>query len=58
VFPKKSGRRELFQNEYPLTVAGLALAKLSPRVHSAEEFRKGGRLLASGSGSPLKKSIL
>ena len=53
IFPKKTGRRELFKNSFPVTVAGLALVRLSPRVHSAEEFQKGGHLLGSGSGSSL-----
>jgi len=56
MIPKKTGRHELFQNEVPVTVAGLALAKLSPRVFSAEEFQKGGHLLAYGSGSSSRKS--
>jgi len=54
-FPKQAGRRELFQNGFPVTVAGLALVELSPRVPGAEEFRKGGHLLGSGSGSSLRK---
>ena len=40
MFPKNAGRHELFQNIFPVTVAGLALAKLSPRVFSPEEFQK------------------
>ena len=52
-FPKKPGRRELFQNDCPVTVAGLALVWLSPRVHSAKQFQKGGQVLGSGSGSSL-----
>jgi len=57
IFLKKLGRRELYQNEYPVTVAGLTLAGLSPRVHSAEEFQKGGHLQISGSGSSPRKCV-
>jgi hypothetical protein len=51
--PKKTGRRELFQNEFPVTVAGLVLAKLSPRDLGVEIVQKGGHLLGPGSGSSL-----
>jgi len=38
-------------------VAGLSLAKPSPKDHGVETFRKGGHLLGSGSGSSLRKSV-
>jgi len=53
IFPKQPGRRELFQNGFPVTMAGLALVEPGPRVHGAEEFQKGGHLLVTGSGSSL-----
>jgi hypothetical protein len=51
--PKKTGRRELFQNDVPVTVAGLLLAKLSPRDPGVVIVQKGGHLLGSGCGSSL-----
>ena len=53
VFPKQPGRRKLFQNRFPVAVAGLILAKLSPKVPGAVEFQKGRYLLVYGSGSSL-----
>jgi hypothetical protein len=58
VFSKNVGRRELFPNTFPVTVAGLVLARLSPRVPGVDIFQKSEHLLGSGSGSSLKKSIL
>ena len=56
-FPKQAGRRELFQNGFPETVAGLALVELSPRVPGVETFRKSGHLLVCGSGSSSRKCV-
>jgi len=52
-FPKKTGRRKLFPNKFPVAVAGLILAKLSPKVPGAVEFQKGGHLWVYSSGSSL-----
>ena len=53
VFPKLAWRRELFQNWFPVIVAGLVLANLSPRVPGVVIFQKGGHLWVCGSGSSL-----
>jgi len=55
--PKKPGRRRLFKNWFPVIVAGLVLAGLSPRVPGVVIVQKGGHLVVCGSGSSLQKIL-